>query len=462
MRYLPVMLDLQGRKVVVIGTTEAADRRAEQLARAGAQVTRLKGTTSPSFADLMRDVPTGNCVEPAALAGAALVFIAVEDAETATCLAATAREARAPVHVLDRPDLSDFIMPAIVDRGEVVVAVGTGGTAPVLARRIRERIEHALPARLDLLAKLFAGFRGAVKRVLPDLGEGRRFWERAADGAVADAALAGDEARARELLIEQLNRRTESASGHVYLVGAGPGDPDLLTVKALRALQDADVILHDELIGDGILDRARHDAVRIHVGKRKDRHSKSQDEINALLVALAREGKRVVRLKGGDPFVFGRGGEELEYLRANGIEATIVPGVTAALGCTASAGFPVTHRDLASSVTFVTGHESAGHAGPDWRALARTGGTLAVYMGASQAAAIQRALIAGGRAASTPVAVIADGTRPSERVATGCLAELPILVAQMPPTAAILLVVGDVVQLAPAFTSGCAELEAAS
>jgi uroporphyrin-III C-methyltransferase/precorrin-2 dehydrogenase/sirohydrochlorin ferrochelatase len=456
------MLDLQGRKVVVIGTTEAADRRAEQLARAGASVLRLAGQAAPSLAELMADVPRAGCIARADLAGAALVFIATADADEAACLAATAREARVPVHVLDRPDISDFVMPAIVERGEVVVAVGTGGTAPVLARRIRERIERALPVRLDSLAELFAEFRDRVKRALPDLAARRRFWEQAADGAVADAALAGDNARARELLISALSGRAAPASGHVYLVGAGPGDPDLLTVKALRALQDADVILHDELIGEGILERARHDAVRIHVGKRKDRHSKSQDEINALLALLAREGKRVVRLKGGDPFVFGRGGEELEHLRAQGIDVTVVPGVTAALGCTAAAGFPVTHRGLAANVTFVTGHESAGHAGPDWQALARTGGTLAIYMGASQAGSIARALKAGGLAPATPVAVIADGTRPSERVATGCLAELPILVARMPPKAAILLVVGEVVRLAPAFASGCEALEAAS
>ncbi len=456
------MLDLHGRKVVVIGTTAAAERRAEQLHRAGAVVLRLAGQAAPSLAELMADVPRSGCIERGDLAGAALVFVAVAEPEEAACLAATAREARMPVHVADRADLSDFVMPAIVERGEIVVAVGTGGAAPVLARRIRERIERALPARIETLAKLFAGFRDSAKRLLPDLAERRRFWEHAADGAVADAALAGNETRARALLVEQLNGSAGPAAGHVHLVGAGPGDPDLLTVKALRALQDADVILHDELIGEGILDRARHDAARIHVGKRKDRHSKSQAEINALLVALAREGKRVVRLKGGDPFVFGRGGEELEYLRAHGIDVTVVPGVTAALGCTAAAGFPVTHRGLASNVTFVTGHDSAGHPGPDWQALARTGGTLAIYMGASQAGSIARALKAGGLAPSTPVAVIADGTRTNEKVATGCLAELAILVAQMPAGAAILLVVGEVVRLAPAFASGCEELEAAS
>jgi uroporphyrin-III C-methyltransferase/precorrin-2 dehydrogenase/sirohydrochlorin ferrochelatase len=456
------MLNLRDRRAVVVGVTEVAERRAAQLARAGAVVVQSTGEAAPRLAELMADIPRAGCIDSVDFTGAALAFIAVEDRDQAACLAATAREQRVPVHVADRPELSDFIMPAVVERGDVIVAIGTAGVAPVLARRLRERIERALPAGLGDLVRLLGSFREAARSVLPDPGARRRFWEQAIDGPVAEAALAGDQRRARDLLVAGLSGGEGSATGHVQLVGAGPGDPDLLTVKALRALQDADVVVHDELIGAGVLGRARHDAARIHVGKRKDAHSKSQAEINALLVTLARQGKRVVRLKGGDPFVFGRGGEELEHLRAEGVAVTVIPGVTAALGCAASAGFPVTHRGIATTVTFVTGHDSGGSPGPDWRALARLGGTLAIYMGAAEAGRISRALMAGGLDAAIPVAAIANGTRSDERVVTGCLAELPVLVARLSPNAPVLLVVGDVVRFAPEFASGCDRVGAAS
>ncbi len=444
MSLIPLMLDPKEREVLVVGETDAALRRLAQVRRWSARVRHAQNPT------------------PSELAEAALVFVATEDDDRNAALAAHLRARGVPVHVHDRPDLGTVAMPAVVERGDVLVAISTRGSAPVLARRLKEKIDQLMPARLGSLTRLLDGFRDSVRAVLPGFEPRRRFWESIVDGPAGAAALAGNEAKARELVVAALNGRgARHNAGIVHLIGGGPGDPELLTLKAHRVLQDADVILHDELITPAILQRVRQDATRIDVGKRKGRHAMPQAEVNALMVRLARDGKRVARLKGGDPFVFGRGGEELEHLRAAGIDVQVVPGVTAAAGCAASAGFPLTHRDIASTLTLVTGHGKNGEPAADWRALAATGGTLAIYMGLTHAAVIARSLREAGMSADTPVAIIVNGTRDDERVAAGTLGSLPRLAAGEGGKGPALIVIGDVVRLAPAW-SEIERLEAAS
>ncbi len=361
-------------------------------------------------------------------------------------IAKCARAAHTLVNVVDRPELSNFIMPAIVDRGEVVVAIGTGGASPVLARRLRERIEAVLPARIGELAALMGRYREKFAATRHASWSLRRFWERVIDGPIGAAALAGRQHEAEADLVAAIEdtRRPGQKSGIVRLVGAGPGDPDLLTLRALQALQNADVVFYDELITPEILDRARRDAERVFVGKRRGQPGIGQQAINERLVAAARQGLNVVRLKGGDPFIFGRGGEELDALRAAGVEAAAVPGVTAALGCAAEAGLPLTYREEASRLTFITAYRAAEAAATDWSGLADPQTTLVVYMGLSAAATVRDGLIAAGRDPKTPVAVLARGTRPDLKSAVGPLETIAALAAQVGEGPA-LLVIGQVV-----------------
>ena len=375
--------------------------------------------------------------------GAAAVFGTAADAAADAALADAARAANIPVNVVDRPDLSTFIMPAIVDRDPVLIGISSGGAAPVLARRVRAQIESLLPARLGALARFAQRFRATTRRVLSTTTLRRRFWEQVFDSSVTEAVLAGDEAAAQARMVRLLNRTAHNEPGAVYLVGAGPGDPDLLTVRAVQLMQQADVVLYDELIGPEILERVRRDAERIYVGKTKGHHSLAQDEINALMLQHARAGRRVLRLKGGDPFVFGRGGEEMEYLHRHGIEVIAVPGITAAVGALAAAGIPLTHRDRASAVTFVTGHTRPGDAEIDWESLARGDRTLVVYMGLSNAGAIADRLLSAGLAARTPVAIVQNGTRADQKISTGVLADLGALAAPHAGQGPALLVIGD-------------------
>ncbi len=363
-----------------------------------------------------------------------------------------------PVNVVDAPQLSTFIMPAVVRRDPVTVAISTGGAAPVLARAIRARIEALLPANLGRLARFADGFRGAVKATHGDETGRRRFWERFFAGPIAAAVLAGDERWAREKMLDAVNRRPaqDERAGSVALVGAGPGDADLLTLRAVRLLEEADVIVHDRLIGPDVLDRARRDAERIDVGKRPGSAAMSQDRINAILLREARAGRRVVRLKGGDPFIFGRGGEEAEYLRRHGVHVSIVPGITAATGCAAVAGIPLTHRDQVQALTFVTGQGRDGEPEVDWAALARGRQTIVVYMGRAAAGRIAGRLMAAGMDPATPAAMIVNGTLADQRVETAPLARLGALVAadgdggeRAGPT---LFVIGEVVRHADAWS----------
>ncbi len=457
MKHFPTFFTLQDRTVAVIGGSAMALQRIRLLLQAGSRVALFARTLEPALAELVLEGAVrwqAHSVRQANFAGAALAFVATGDAAEDAVATELARAAGVPVNVVDRPELCDFIMPAIVERGPVTIGISTGGASPVLARSLRGRIEAALPARLGALARLAAEFRDRAKAAIAGATERRRFWETVLEGPVGEAALAGDESGARRRLQALLDggapaeARAEAHAGAVYIVGAGPGDPDLLTFRALRLMQQADIVLYDELVGPEILDYVRRDAERVYVGKIKANHSKSQDEINALLVAHARAGKRVLRLKGGDPFVFGRGGEELEYVRRHGIEAMVVPGITAALGCAASAGIPLTHRDHASSVTFLTGHTRDGELATDWRVLARPDQTLVVYMGLSAAGKLAAKLLVAGLDRATPVAIVERGTRPDQKISTGALSDLKTLADRHQGGGPALLIIGKVAALA--------------
>jgi uroporphyrin-III C-methyltransferase/precorrin-2 dehydrogenase/sirohydrochlorin ferrochelatase len=430
MRSFLASIPLDGRKVVVVGGGEAGVAKARLIAATPARLLWFAPDDLPPERERPKGLtPVLAAPEDPDFQDAALVFIAVADRADAAWYAARAAAAGALVNVVDRPELSDFQTPALIDRGDLTVGVATGGSAPVLARDVRARIEAALPPGLDILGRVARDLRETVKASAPQGVARRRFWERAFRGRAAEAADRGDEAEARRAVLRELNALHGQATGVVWLVGAGPGDPELLTVKALRLIQDADVIVHDRLVPDAVLHRARRDACRVDVGKRKGDHPTPQDAIAQILIDEARKGHRVVRLKGGDPFVFGRGGEELAALRAAGVEVRVVPGVTAALACAASAEIPLTHRDHAQAVTFVTGEAKAGAPPVDWAALSSDAHTLAVYMGAGRAGVIAESLMSAGRDPKTPVAVVVNGSRPDERIVTGALHELELLVA---------------------------------
>jgi uroporphyrin-III C-methyltransferase / precorrin-2 dehydrogenase / sirohydrochlorin ferrochelatase len=363
---------------------------------------------------------------------------------------------------VDNKQLCTFIVPAIVDRDPITVAISSAGTAPVLARSIRERIEAMLPPNLGRLARFAERFRGAVVANFQSGGARRRFWEDFFSGPVAANVLEGDEIRAGEQMLAAVNRpdRVDSR-GMVFIVGAGPGNPDLLTLRALRLMQEADVIVYDRLVSAAILEYARRDSERIDVGKAKGAHAFDQDAINAILLREARAGRRVVRLKGGDPLIFGRGGEEREFLMREGIPVEIVPGITAATGCAAAAGIPLTHREHAHAMTVVTGHGRDGEPDVDWAALARLRQTLVVYMGATVAGEIARRLMIHGMDPATPVAVIANGTRPEQAVHVGRLSQLGSLAASRLDGAPAVLVIGEVACKADAWAAADAPRTAA-
>ncbi len=437
MKHLPLFFDLAGRKVVVIGEGPKADLRVKLALSAGADVRRLDAGSIAS-----------NDFQ-----GAAAAFVATADEATDTAAQRLAKAAGVPVNVADRPALCDFIMPAIVDRDGVVVAISTSGASPTLASVLRSRIEAVLPERIGTLASLALTFRGQVNALIADPARRRAFLRRLVEGPAARLALAGDEAGARRVVLGDLDaaRRQTVSAGIAHIVGAGPGDPDLLTLKAAQLLQEADVVLHDDLVPPAVLNRARRDAEIVSVGKRKGRPSWAQADIDAELVRRVRAGQTVVRLKAGDPFVFGRGGEEVDALRAAGLAYTIVPGITAALGCAASAGIPLTHRHQASALTFVSGHSAIGSKPVAWPALAAQGHTLAIYMGATEAPAVRDRLLEAGADPATPVAVIENGTRADQIVSTGQLADLARLAAaHVQGGGPSLIIVGDVAAYAVA------------
>lgn len=449
MDYLPLFLRLADEPALVVGGGRVAARKVEWLRRAGARVTVVSPALVPELTELRARREIEHRAERFAashLGTAAVVVAASDEAELNAAVSAAARARRIPVNVVDSAELSTFIFPAIIDRSPVVVAVSSAGQAPVLARAVRERIEALLPGRLGALARFLGARRALVQRALGAAAR-RAFWERLVGGRTAREVLAGDEAAAahcfaHELAAARLGAAGGSPPGEVYLIGAGPGDPDLLTLRALQLLQAADVILYDRLVPDAILECARRDARRIFVGKERGDQGR-QDEIHELLVRLATAGKRVARLKGGDPFVFGRGGEEIEVLRAHGIPYRVVPGITAALGAAAGAEIPLTHRRLAHSVTFVSGHAAAQDL-LDWRALAQPHQTVVVYMGMSELPHIVARLRAAGAAAERPAAIVAQATLPTQRVLRAPLSAIAALALREQLTAPALLIVGEV------------------
>jgi uroporphyrin-III C-methyltransferase/precorrin-2 dehydrogenase/sirohydrochlorin ferrochelatase len=459
MQTFPLFLSLQDRRTLIVGGGEAAARKAELLLSAGAQVALIAETVVGEIAQLIADGRVswaGHAFDDAELLGMSLVIVASDDDLLQARVSFAAQRRCIPVNVVDRPALSSFIMPAIVDRGPITVAISTGGAAPALARRLRAEIERALPATIGRLARFAEVFRLQVRRTLVEPRVRRRFWDRVFEGRIGELALAGDEIAARRELIRLLDgtrKETAPAQGMVHLVGAGPGDPDLLTLKAHRLLQRADVVVYDRLVSSEVLAMARRDAERLYVGKRRGRHCVPQAEINDRLVALARAGKSVVRLKGGDPLVFGRGGEEIEALTGAGIAVEVVPGVTAALGCAASAGIPLTHRDHAQACVFVTGHLKDGSIALDWPMLARPRQTVVIYMGTEALPVIARQLMEHGLPANTPVALIENGTTDRERRVVGTLATIERQAMRARLQGPTLCMVGDVVGLALARNS---------
>jgi uroporphyrin-III C-methyltransferase/precorrin-2 dehydrogenase/sirohydrochlorin ferrochelatase len=449
MDHLPLFVDLRERLVVVVGGGSVAARKVELLLRAQARVRIVSPALEPELAAYRdagrieyRPVP----FSAAQLDGASLVIAATSDEAVNAAAADAARERGLWVNVVDDLQRSSVIFPAVVDRSPVVIAIGTGGSSPTLARRVRAQIEALLPSRLGELARFAARWREAVSQALPALSERIRFWERALSGPAATRVMSGDVAGADDAMRVALAHR-EQHGGEAYLIGAGPGDPDLLTLRAQQLLQQADVVLYDRLVAPAVLDRARRDAVKLNVGKLPGHHEMTQAHINELLVQHARAGLRVARLKGGDPFVFGRGGEELQVLRKAGIPVTVVPGITAGLGAAAAAGIPLTHRGLAQSVTFVTA-TGAGAVDVDWTALARRNQTVVFYMSAAQVELIARQLQGHGLPPEYPVALLERATWPDQRVlqsTVGGLVETARVAQLKSPT---LLIVGEVTSLA--------------
>nr|WP_245209852.1 siroheme synthase CysG [Serratia sp. PL17] len=442
---------MKQRPVLVVGGGEVAARKVDLLLRAGAEIRIVAQSLSPILEQLRQQGHIhwlGQAFAAQQLDEVFLVIAATDDSALNAQVFAEADKRRVLANVVDDQPRCSFIFPSIIDRSPLVVAVSSSGQAPVLARMLREKLEALLPASLGQMAEVAGRWRGQVKHKLNAIGERRRFWEKTFSGRFSTLVASGQTAEAERQLEQNLQEfalGSEGSQGEIALVGAGPGDVGLLTLRGLQVMQQADVVLYDHLVSDEILDLVRRDAERICVGKRAGAHSVIQEETNRLLVELAQQGKRVVRLKGGDPFIFGRGGEELQVAAAAGIPFQVVPGVTAAAGATAYAGIPLTHRDHAQSVTFITGHCRPDGEGLDWADLARARQTLAIYMGTMKAADISQRLIAHGRAATTPVAVISRGTRADQRVQIGTLQQLEELAQQAPLPA--LLVIGEVVEL---------------
>lgn len=452
MQFYPVFMDLKGRRVLVVGGGEVAARKVDLVTSAGAHVV----VVAPALGDELAARRAEGSIEHVArgfvagdVAGAVLVIAASDDEDLHECISVYCQRLGIPVNVVDNTPLCSVITPAMVDRSPIQIAISSGGVAPVLARRLRAWLEASVPAGYGALAGLAARFRDRVKARFASVDERRKFWERILEGPVADLVYAGREEAAATRLASEIARPDAAppAVGDVALVGAGPGDPDLLTFRALCLMQEADVVLYDRLVSAPVLELCRRDAEKHYVGKQRARHHRAQTEINAELIRLARAGKRVVRLKGGDPFIFGRGGEEIGELMAAGIPFQVVPGVTAAAGCAAYAGIPLTHRDHARSVQFVTGHLRDGSLDLDWPALARARQTLAVYMGLSSLRVLCERLVAHGRGADTPAALVAQGTLPAQKVYVGTLASLPDLVECQAVSAPTLVIIGEVVSL---------------
>jgi uroporphyrin-III C-methyltransferase/precorrin-2 dehydrogenase/sirohydrochlorin ferrochelatase len=453
MRFLPVFLDLQAGPILLIGAGELVRAKLRLLLAAGARIRwyATDGNRDTAGLDGAARIEHAHDDPLAADLAGVVAILCAGAGDIGPLMSARAKAVGLPVNVMDDLEHSTFIFPAIVDRGDVVVAIGTGGSAPVLARRIREKIEQVLPARIGDLSSFIGRWRKPMSGRLPEMSLRRKFWERVVDGPIGALVLEGrvdDAERALKNIADPVGFAgapvTGAHGGHVTLVGAGPGDPDLLTIKALRALQDADVVFYDELVSPEILDRIRRDASRIPVGRRVGKPGIGQDTVNKLLIESAKAGQRAVRLKGGDCFIFGRGGEEIEALRDAGVSYSIIPGITAGLGGAAQFEVPLTYRHEALRLTFLTAHKAKDAETVDWGALTDEKMTVVVYMGMTASPAIREGLLAAGRSPHTPVGVFARVTRPDAQAVVGTLDNLPALVAQIESGPAI-LIIGDVV-----------------
>ncbi len=447
-----MFFNIAGRPCLVVGGGEVAARKVKQLLDAKGQVRVVAPSLSPALALLLAE----NSIEhiaaeftPECLDDCVVVIAATDNAAVNEEVSSLAQARQLPVNVVDNPQLCSFIMPSVINRDPVQIAITSGGTSPVLARLLRARLETMVPSAYGRLAMLMQEFRAKAKRRFPEMQRRRRFWEQILQGPIAEMLFAGQDKAALQALEQQLSDPETHAQrrGEVYLVGGGPGDPDLLTFRALRLMQQAEIVLYDRLVAPVIVDLCRKDAERIYVGKREDRHAIAQEEINQLLVRYARAGKRVLRLKGGDPFIFGRGGEEIETLMEEGISFQVVPGITAASGCASYAGIPLTHRDYAHSCLFITGHMKEGKLDLNWESLVQPQQTLAVYMGVKGVDLLCRELINHGMAPETPAAIIRQGTRPTQRTYIGMVNTLPEIVVSEDITPPSMLIIGDVVKL---------------
>lgn len=451
MKYFPIFLQLENKPCLVVGGGDIAYRKVELLRRANAAVTVVAPELCDDLAALAKSggvTHVNGVFSEEQASGNSVIIAATDNKEVNALVASSGEKFNIPVNVVDTPDLCDFVVPSIIDRSPIVVAVSSGGASPVLARLIRAKLETTIPAAYGRLALLAKDFRDSVKQTFSTINDRRKFWEKVLQGRIAELVFSGQEQQARSELEKELkNSASDSEVGEVYLVGGGPGDPDLLTFRALRLMQQADVIVHDRLVSSEVLDLVRRDATRIYAGKEKDKHAIPQDQINQLLVDLAKEGKRVCRLKGGDPFIFGRGGEEIELLAKEEIPFQVVPGITAAAGCASYAGIPLTHRDYSQSVAFVTGHLKDGSFNLNWDGIARPNQTLVIYMGLVGINDLCRELVAHGLSKETPVALVQQGTTRHQRVIVGDLENMPDKVKSnkiKPPT---LIIVGEVVKL---------------
>ncbi len=455
MRSLPIFVDMRDRPAAVVGGGVVAARRADFLVRAGARVTVFSpdplGDDFLELRDRANFRHAARKPAPMDFEGCALCFIATEDQLLTEEARKAAKIAGALVNVADQPRLCDFTMPSIVDRSPLIIAISTGGASPILGRMLKARLETLIPAAYGRLAHLMGGFRERVAEAMPSQTMRRRFWETILDGPAGEAALSGNEHAAGAHLVREIERMREDGGqalrGEVYLVGAGPGDPDLVTFRALRLMQKADVVLYDRLIGDGVMNLVRREAERVYVGKRPDDHALPQEEIGATLVRLAKEGKRVLRLKGGDPFMFGRGGEEIETLAAHGVPFQVCPGVTAAIGASAYAGIPLTHRDHAQACVFVTGHGRNGKIDLDWTTLLQPRQTVAIYMGLRNLEALTDEFVARGASADLPAAIVDNATRVNQKVVAGTLGTLAAQARAAELKGPSVVIVGTVVAL---------------
>ena len=448
-QYLPIFTKLDNKPVLVVGGGEVALRKCRAFLKARASVTLV----APWFCDELKEHAHNNEVtlidayfDESHLDGKMLVIAATDRDEVNNNVFELANARNVFVNVVDDQPKCTFIFPSIVDRDPITIAISSAGTAPVLARRLREKLETLIPHHIGPLATLVGGFRDKVKKRFKHFSDRRQFWEGVFDSSVVSKVQTGNTEAAQAQLNQMLDAKAEP-EGEVYVVGAGPGDPELLTLKALQLMQQADVVVYDFLVSDEIMELVRRDADLICVGKRLGDHSVVQDDTNQMLVDLAKQGKKVCRIKGGDPFIYGRGGEEVQVLAANNVNYQIVPGITAAAGCSAYAGIPLTHRDHAQAIQFVTGHCKKDGQELDWQSLAKANQTLAIYMGVIKSPHIQSELLKHGRKADTPVAIIENGTRKNQRVVIGQLGELADLIERNNIISPALLIIGEVAAL---------------